>query len=56
MILKNKEDGLKYRVSSEQAIELIRIFATPCNPGEGKPFVAYYSSLKNLLDDWEDID
>ncbi len=56
MLLKNKEDGFKYRISSENAQDVIRLFAVPCNPGEGKPFVVHYHSLKTLEDDWQDVD
>ena len=56
VLLKNKEDGFKYRISSENAHGVIRLFAVPCNPEEGKPFVAYYRSLAELNAEWEDID
>lgn len=55
MLLKNKEDGYKYRVSSEDAAGLIRIYAVPCNPNEAKVFVMHYDSLAKLTNEWEDV-
>lgn len=56
MLLKNKENGFVYCISSEEAADCIRIFAVPCNPSEAKPFVMYYKSLEELNNDWEDTD
>lgn len=56
MLLKNKENGFIYRVSSEEAPNCIRIWAVPCDPSEAKPFVMHYKSLEELTDEWEDTD
>lgn len=56
MLLKNKEDGFIYRVSSENAPNYIGIFAVPCDPSQAKPFVMHYKSLEELNNEWEDTD
>lgn len=55
MLLKNKGDGLVYRVSSEDTLNCIRIFAMPCHSAEGKPFIMHYKSLEEINNEWEDV-
>lgn len=53
MLLRNRNDNYDYRVRSEAYEGGIRIFAIATQVG-AKDFVAYYHTLEELNDDWED--
>lgn len=55
MLLRNKRNGLDYRVRSEIYEGGIRMFAVASQIG-AKDFVANYHTLEELNDDWEDAD